>query len=787
MAAFTKPELCVAHPLGWYDQLEALLARELAPTSRKLRTAFRLTTIATIGAGLVATCHVNNELGTYIVWLLVGAGPMMSVRRAITFLIAEALALVLSVVMARAFAETPWLMLPFLFALFSFSTYLGITRKLGTALLLIQVVCLSAFYGVVFAPQEIGWSAAGAFAGSAIAFGVLVLFDNWLWPDPAEASLMESLGASIARSRSQFIEAARFYLDDDGAPRPKLPPPTSDLPAHLALLERAVAEGVSDHRRAILLAAITRVARIDLEVGRLIVTARERVSHQLPAMLHDEIQVTVDAIATVLSEMALEWPKQISAGVDLPPPPSRLRARSAMDALNARIIQLRPTYIGHASSAEIENLATVNDSLATLTGHIERLLDEPPQPPAAAPSNAAVPRLSDAPDPAVVNYSIKVGLCAVIGFVIGITTHRADLSTILTTILITCLPTYGAAIRKMILRIVGAIIGGAVSLLTIIIVTPNFETLPAYLIALFIVFYVSAYSSLASGRVAYAGKQIGTTFALVFAGLSPALDVYEPLWRIWGILLGTLVVAIVTLLYWWPEYAGDSLLPRLRKVIGETLALAPGGSVAGTEEGIQQANSETMRVLAEILEVADDAQVEGRTSVVNPNAIVEAAGALRRIANRLASIATGRIIAPSPPLDPETESARQAILEAICQQLQSWLDFFSSDESLNAFAAQALAHAHLADDSASDEHAGDAASMSAPAGGASLGRMLELFGSRLEERQFARIEAWTFEQRRAILAELQSMRRLEYLLSQLNRWLAQIPGRTEGPRDRLRP
>ena len=60
--------------------------------------------------------------------------------------------------------------------------------------------------------------------------------------------------------------------------------------------------------------------------------------------------------------------------------------------------------------------------------------------------------------------------------------------------------------------------------------------------------------------------------------------------------------------------------------------VAPGGSAAGSEEGIQHANSETMRVLAEILEVADDAQVEGRTAVVNHNAIVEAAGSLRRIA-----------------------------------------------------------------------------------------------------------------------------------------------------------
>jgi hypothetical protein len=50
------------------------------------------------------------------------------------------------------------------------------------------------------------------------------------------------------------------------------------------------------------------------------------------------------------------------------------------------------------------------------------------------------------------------------------------------------------------------------------------------------------------------------------------------------------------------------------------------------------------------------------------------------------------------------------------------------------------------------------------------------FFIRLEEREFARIEAWTVEQRRAVLAELHSMHRLEYLLSELNRWLARIPG-----------
>ena len=233
-----------------------------------------------------------------------------------------------------------------------------------------------------------------------IAFGTILVFDKWIWPDRGETILLESLGASVARDRSRLLEAANFFLNSQGAARPPLPPPTSDLPAHMDLLNRAIAEGVSKHRHAILLAATTRVARIGLEVDRLTFAARQNVPGEIRAMVRPEIQATVDAIAAVLDEIARELPTHIAVGVDQPPPASRTRARSALDALSARIIQVRPTYIGKASSAEIENFASFTDSLAALTGHIERLLDEPPQPPAAAPSNSAVPRLSDAPDPA---------------------------------------------------------------------------------------------------------------------------------------------------------------------------------------------------------------------------------------------------------------------------------------------------------------------------------------------------------------------------------------------------
>jgi hypothetical protein len=73
-------------------------------------------------------------------------------------------------------------------------------------------------------------------------------------------------------------------------------------------------------------------------------------------------------------------------------------------------------------------------------------------------SAIAVPRSTQAPDPAVVPYSLKVGLCVVAGFIVGITTQRGDSIYDNDHSLITALPIYGAALNKMILRIVGATI-----------------------------------------------------------------------------------------------------------------------------------------------------------------------------------------------------------------------------------------------------------------------------------------------------------------------------------------
>jgi hypothetical protein len=124
-------------------------------------------------------------------------------------------------------------------------------------------------------------------------------------------------------------------------------------------------------------------------------------------------------------------------------------------------------------------------------------------------------------------------------------------------------------------------------------------------------------------------------------------------------------------------------------------------------------------------------------------------------ASRLASIASARIAVAIPRLDPEIEAARDEFLATVGRQLQSWLDFFAGENRLDADEAEITARRHSPDD---------------------LRRPLERFSIGLQEGNFARLDSWAIEPRATILTELQSMRRLEALTAELNRWLAQIPG-----------
>jgi hypothetical protein len=219
------------------------------------------------------------------------------------------------------------------------------------------------------------------------------------------------------------------------------------------------------------------------------------------------------------------------------------------------------------------------------------------------------------------------------------------------------------------------------------------------------------------------------------------------------VLLGTVVVALVFFLVW-PVYAGDSLMPRLCRVIRGALSLLL-DNTALTPGEVRRISTGLTQVLSEILEVAEDARMEGRGSLINHDAVVQSAGTIRRMSHWLASVAVWRLVDPPPPLDEVTQAAEDAAFSAIRRRLSSWLSFYEGPASLSSKAAYALANAHSRDE---------------------IAKPLENFINRIEGQGFAVIFAWPLEQRRRMMDELQALRRLEFLLSELDTYLPRIPG-----------
>jgi hypothetical protein len=128
------------------------------------------------------------------------------------------------------------------------------------------------------------------------------------------------------------------------------------------------------------------------------------------------------------------------------------------------------------------------------------------------------------------------------------------------------------------------------------------------------------------------------------------------LWRLWGVFLGVIVVAVVFIVVW-PEYAGESMVPRIERMLEMILSLMPRDGSGLDENWIESIEIDCARTLGELLALADDARIEGGRSGFDPDAVVDAVGTLRRIAHRLGSLVAERNSQEMPMLPPQLQSA----------------------------------------------------------------------------------------------------------------------------------
>ncbi|BCI67353.1 FUSC family protein [Acetobacter aceti] len=164
-------------------------------------------------------------------------------------------------------------------------------------------------------------------------------------------------------------------------------------------------------------------------------------------------------------------------------------------------------------------------------------------------------------------FAVKGTAAVMLSYFIFSILNWQGIHTCIITCFIVAQPTMGEMISKLTLRIVGALIGGAIGIAAIIFVIPHFNDITSFLCLVFVVSLLAAWIKTGDERIAYAGFQIGIAFYLTdLKGYGPTTDMATARDRILGIMLGNfLTYAMFT--SFWPSSAFDGIDTRLRTIV----------------------------------------------------------------------------------------------------------------------------------------------------------------------------------------------------------------------------
>jgi multidrug resistance protein MdtO len=224
-------------------------------------------------------------------------------------------------------------------------------------------------------------------------------------------------------------------------------------------------------------------------------------------------------------------------------------------------------------------------------------------------------------NPAHVRFALKVTLAAMICYLIYNGLHWPGISTSFVTCCFVALGSTGATLYKSWLRLFGCLVGGFLGYVAILLLIPQMVSITSLVLLTAVVSALLGWVAAGTERIAYAGLQAAFAFYLcVFQGFEPGFNLTLARDRVIGILLGTIVSAIVFVSVW-PEHAADALRATLARVLRELseLVLIPKPGVAVETDGkhAMELHSALSKDLDNILILSEQATVESVT-LMNP-------------------------------------------------------------------------------------------------------------------------------------------------------------------------
>ncbi|GBQ77442.1 fusaric acid resistance protein [Acetobacter malorum DSM 14337] len=209
-------------------------------------------------------------------------------------------------------------------------------------------------------------------------------------------------------------------------------------------------------------------------------------------------------------------------------------------------------------------------------------------------------------NPEHVRFAVKGTAAVMLSYFIFKILNWDGIHTCIITCFIVALPTMGEMISKLTLRISGALVGGALGILSIIFVMPHLTNIAAFLVLIFAGSLLAAWVKSGDERIAYAGFQIGLAFFLSdLKGYGPTSDMTTARDRIIGILLGNFITYAVFTSFW-PSSAYDKIRDKVSTALK---ALQAQFNASSVQAELQQAAA-VQSALAQAERMIEFASVE---------------------------------------------------------------------------------------------------------------------------------------------------------------------------------
>lgn len=377
-----------------------------------------------------------------------------------------------------------------------------------------------------------------------------------------------------------------------------------------------------------------------------------------------------------------------------------------------------------ATAQEVAAAAPIIDGMERSLDRIAFLMDAPRQgreivgePPAGIlgpadrPGAAPPARLSlDVP---ALKVALKAALGVVLSYLVMVGVAWPGIVTATITCVIVAQSTVGANTSKAVLRQIGAVLGGVLGLIAVVVFMPNLQGLASFLVVATMGYSIAAWIAAGGPRTAYAGIQTALAFGILMLNdFGPQTDLVAGRDRVIGILLGAAIMGVIDQVIW-PVQARRAMRPTLARALRMMASLARAGArTGGPGDHPRGFRARIYHTLAQALALRDEARMEGDPDTpanrAESDMILHVVTDAQALLPGLLAAAAERLAGPAPatPLTRHVEEYERAIadvLDATATAVERGMnaDFIALRERARALGEaddpDALAHAEVGD------------------------------------------------------------------------------------------